>query len=966
MKKLLTLLTVIAVMVVGVTVLAVSVLADDAEPTYTGKLEDAKVLADLALSTPDDAKATAASVKALWSYLRVNKVNPAEEGYDAFVTVAVKAFAAGAVCELNTFDATLPNYYAKIPVSYASQYLAYQFQKVTPAAEDGGEATVETLTAAGVNLADIAFAPTSSASVTVPDNLVTVTDYYNVVKAVMDKKLEKTKQDLYEAAPLDEQPLADSMMLNTFDNREDITLTNADKGAVSYVKYLDEENTDGYYTIDFTNPSPAYTGSGAPYTGTYWNTAKLTKKGIIFQWDQTYFTQASHLTVSTTENSHNVIDPSTGKAKRVGATFITFSGGVIDVGGTKYDCIVPGEWTNIILVIDPATLMQKTYIDYEFVNERYVGPKDDFITVTHIRWGVSTGKTSVSFNNAVLYDGSAPRDVNFLTKMTADEQFAYFGTRLPADMTAEGVHYPSVHYAYSEIKKHIGEYFVESSGGSVAIRSYTGAIVKGEYIGGNAETRKTVESYYAFDPTLLNAKMMEQFTGEYIEKVNALLALERKYGNISARSKAVLEIENYAFTNEAYLDNANPAYAEATMTLEKVKAQVENDSLTLKFVEACELFNVLSSYRKKLEGFERMQNEWNTLGGEAGIDYTMTDPRLATALETYADAPAILEQLLRNENSKTIILYLTPTTEYKTSESWVENYATISKYLKKARPIIMTGMYNEDYKSSAGNLAELISWYETLEDYFYPRLQEEHASYLSVINEEYKASDKYIVKLGAYNRMKAYIAENELTIDETNSSIKKVLGEYNNYEAEIAMLKSEYAALLDDNAKAFVSVVRTLPVTSSYLEIKAAVDSATNYYYNMTSGSDETNAATVTYLAYANYIKLVEESTEQFVMLLSAYNEELTLAQKYTILSTATNLLPYVDTGVTIYVGEGEEKTVCDISKCLAEYDTYAAEYDVIKDSVNSETETLSDIICSLRANCESSGILAYFKQLSK
>ena len=214
--------------------------------------------------------------------------------------------------------------------------------------------------------------------------------------------------------------------------------------------------------------------------------------------------------------------------------------------------------------------------------------------------------------------------------------------------------------------------------------------------------------------------------------------------------------------------------------------------------------------------------------------------------------------------------------------------------------------------------------------------------------------------------MTQYITENEITIDPTHAQTKKILSEYSNYASEIEMLKNEYASLLDDNAKAFVSVVRTLPVTTSYLDIKAAVESASEYYYNMTVGSDETNAATVTYLEYANYIKLAESSTEQFVLLLDAYGEALTLSEKYAILSAATNLLAYVDAGVTVYVSDGEAESVADIDEYLARYESLAAEYNVIKDSVNGETETLNDVICSLRANCESSGILAYFRKLSK
>ena len=374
----------------------------------------------------------------------------------------------------------------------------------------------------------------------------------------------------------------------------------------------------------------------------------------------------------------------------------------------------------------------------------------------------------------------------------------------------------------------------------------------------------------------------------------------------------------------------------------------------------------MSSYRKKLESFNKMESEWLKMGGEEGIDFTIPDDRLAKAKAVYLGAPAELEALLKNENSKTLLVYLTPTLEYKTAESWADNYTTISRYLKKARPIIVTGMYNPNYVSEIGNLSELLSWYATMDEYFYPRLQEEHASYLSLINEEYKSSDKYIVKLGAYNRMTQYIAENEITIDYTHSQIKKIFGEYSNYASEIEMLKNEYSSLLDDNAKAFVSVVRTLPVTTSYLDIKAAVNSASEYYYNMTVGSDETNAATVTYQEYAEYIKLVETSTEQFVLLLDAYDGAATLAEKYAILSAATNLLPYVDTGVTVYAGEGEDLTTVDIAEYLTKYDTLAVEYNVIKDSVNSETYTLNDVICALRANCESAGILAFFKQLSK
>ena len=189
MKKLLTILTVVCVMVASVVGFALFAAADDdvADNTaYTGTIEDAVKRANAVLGATSDADITK-NVKDLDTYLIENPVKPDESAeYAAMVDLVEKAAAVGALVRLNSYNRESEFVYeAHTTLNWAARTL-----ETTPAAR---EYVIETLSAG--NHADFV-------KRTEGDERKTVGDLYDELKAHFDARLEAAKQTLFDAAPL--------------------------------------------------------------------------------------------------------------------------------------------------------------------------------------------------------------------------------------------------------------------------------------------------------------------------------------------------------------------------------------------------------------------------------------------------------------------------------------------------------------------------------------------------------------------------------------------------------------------------------------------------------------------------------------------------------------------------------------------------------------------------------------------
>ena len=713
-----------------------------------------------------------------------------------------------------------------------------------------------------------------------------------------------------------------------------------------------------YLYIDMTGSTIT---SSRPYT--HWSGTATDINNVVMQADLTYASEHTEISFSL------YMYAPTSK----GITFfaiknndIVFNQAGKDANGkscaagyTLKDVVVPGKWTNVIMTINDTDVA--VYIDYElvytstFTSSPVVGFQG--LRVQANGDGGTGASTGYGIRNCVVYQGDSPRALDRFKNMTSKDKFIYFCDFL----TKSGTTVPAQMYAYSQVGYLLPEFFTVDEG-------FEGSHIdeNGELVGGTVRTEdeniiKAIKQYYGYDYDGAIGKYKTENTAKYSELVDALENIDRRYNTIETRETAISDINKFVADYSdsdgviQYLDEDSSVYEAAKAKYNRAVKHLENDKRSFKFVENMEYFNNATVYKKKLQYYEKAIEVLNS----GVIDETITaagETRLDNAYAIYDGAPRTLEKMVYVANSKLLVMYIEYTQSYDTAESWVENYDLLSYPLGKAREIIKTGKYDPDYVEDGKSLASLLVWYDTINSYFYDKLQEEHIAYIKKLQERYTASDSYMEKLGICSEIERYVASADLDLD--NSELKLLLDKNEEYLAEIDGLEAPYIQQRNKKTELFVAVIKKLDVAEGYNEIKELLDEAVSYYYTMTVGAtdvitdEQITEAVNKYNYYIEYEKKVVESSADFKIIVARLDGATTYAEYYTVLVEAQPLLDYVSK---------------DIEGVRAAYDKYEMAYNSymsITSPARAEIQETQGSVISLRTGYCVSEILAIFAEL--
>ncbi len=706
------------------------------------------------------------------------------------------------------------------------------------------------------------------------------------------------------------------------------------------------------------------------------NTGGITT--MVMQTDITHFSTKGHLafypyvwynngasyggtSVFTMENGHLYMS-----SAGVGADGKSYKGNELVIK----DVIVPGKWTNVAVVLNVNKGVYDIYVDYEYVYSAKIAQSNvtGYYSVRAQVFGDGTGVSrGCSFKNTYVYQGTAPRDLSKFDSMSVAERFAYYGEHVSDSENTT----PSRIYAYSQMQINASTYFVPDEdymGSHVGVDENGNPIL----VGG---TVKTVDEnvinaliqFYSFDYDALLSTYKAENTAAYAEVIKSLTEATRRYSTITARNQAIKDIDKFLLPYQnsegelVYIDTDSDVYKDAKAKYDKAVAQLAADEASYEFVKVMESYNGSGIYNKKLSFYERAVELMKT----TIFDDTITDAgetRLEEAYAIYDRCPEELEAMVYKQNSKYLVMYIDYTMSFDTVESWEENYNHLSYPVSKAREIIKTGKYDVNYTEgtpgtdSYKSLAELLEWYELINDYFFAALQQEHIDYIIELQTKYTETESYMEKLGICNEIKRYTESAD--IDFNNAQVQILLQKNEEYLAEVDGLEESYIAQRNKRTELFVSVIKKLDVSEGYNEMKALLDEAVSYYYTMTVGAtdvitdEQITEAINKYNYYIEYEKKVVESSADFEIIVAGLDDATTYAEYYTVLAEVQPLLDYVSK---------------DIEGVRAAYDKYEMAYNSymsITSPAKAEIQETQGSVISLRTGYCVSEILAIFAEL--
>ena len=519
-------------------------------------------------------------------------------------------------------------------------------------------------------------------------------------------------------------------------------------------------------------------------------------------------------------------------------------------------------------------------------------------------------------------------------------------------------------YAYEWMKENVNKFYNPTEGNEYGYIDENGKLAGGTFIeGASKELISAVTDFYKFDYDVLLGEYKKENTDKYVELVNKFKDIKRLYDQIGSRETAKNNVDSYVLQNSdaqgviVFLDTDGDKFKEAYEKYTQLCIELENDKKSFEFVSAMEYYDTFKLYKKKADQYEVAKQ----LLRDNVYDQSIPDERLANALALYGKVPEQLDAMISVENSEYLVMYIEYTKQFDSITLWEQNYSKIDYAISKARAILSSGKYDKNYvevddDGNETSLAELISWYELINGYFYEKLQQEHIAYITELQQRYIETDSYMEKFGICNAIKSYIESADMDLEDTR--IKILIEKTEEYLSEIDALEGPYLAQRDKETELFISVVKMLDAAEGYNEISELIAEATNHYYSMTVGAtdavteEEFSAALEKYNYYIEYRNETADASEDFKLIVSKLSSDKKYSEIYRILKDASALVDYISKDI-----EGVSEAY---NKYSAAYDDYVA----VTSPVRAEIAETQSSVVSLRSGYGVAAIMSFFAGL--
>lgn len=624
--------------------------------------------------------------------------------------------------------------------------------------------------------------------------------------------------------------------------------------------------------------------------------------------------------------------------------------------------IVPGQWTRIALVYDAGKCEYSIYVDGILAQKgrdaKISGSITWYATALRINAINTDGDTAV-LDNFKFYQGSALRTYDRYLNMSNEEKFLTY-----ADIYSNEKLTPPVRLQAYEL------------GAQQLIYGFYDTAT-GDYLTDNQAINDVIDNkYLAFDYDAILSQYQEELMLEFWERVTALKNESRGF-EVSKRKSQLSSVQAFISANGNYLvkgawyeakdANGNVIerfdYNTLATVMENVSAQIAQDTLLKDFCAKMKRYDRASTTVAK----QRYYSEATLLREDPTFDTSLVkldvyNPAegvknsltLSVAWEMYVNAAAELDQMVRSDNSETIIKCVNVIKQYDTVEEWEANFDYVNSYVVIMREIINSGEYDDEVVG----FTDAKVFYDSVNEYFYNVLQESHVAILTAELDKFPLLKTYIEKIGFCLFIDEYIANND--IDYSNKKIKEVIDRYEIYIADIGAAEEDYQGVLDQNTKYFVNLVNELQTCIKYEDIKAKITEAATYLHTMNVGDPAAEAAVAIYEEYDARMKRYEESYRQFEIHTALIATCVTEDDMFEVLVNCNLYKADVDAILTgVAEDDNSSEMYANARAALAIYNAAYSVYNAKISGVNVNVSAILQLVVTLRDPAQIDNVVA-------
>ena len=617
--------------------------------------------------------------------------------------------------------------------------------------------------------------------------------------------------------------------------------------------------------------------------------------------------------------------------------------------------IVVGEWVRIMVIFDPVEFTYSVYVEGQYMSTQTAkytkGDVKDYVydlSKGHFRVGTNTNKGEYAVDNLKFYSGTNYRDIDKFDVMTDDELFLYYTNYFSDD--AKDLN--GRNFSYSYVEEHIANY--ASVDEETGVYSYIGAAED------DTELQLAVDTFFGFDLEELLASVRTENLATFKLYVEEVMAIERSTETISTRNLKIAEINEFITTYQNLIDkdydtdgDGQPDYRDYNSMLNQAKLELDYDNNAVLFTRYMTRYQMVST----VAALQRYYQRAYELVSQGLIDLELISNEdhparanfedLIEAYNIYLGAEAHINQLIKEEASKKIIICMSHISQYTTEEEWLANEEVMSKYIDMVKEEVLSRdengecLYDEKYEG----VREAVAFFNEAHGFFYAILQDRHVEYLTKVLDDISKTDAYIEKMGMIAMLERYLAGTE--VDYEDERIVSLINDMETCRAELELREADYAKILIQNAVYFVNLVEYMRTSSTYLEQKAYFDEAELYYYNMDITVEGARDAAVIYEKYAARFEIIKTASEAFIEAVAVYEACETEDDKYAALVNC------------YYYAENAEATYAGVADAM---NTYKAAYDAYMgyaEAVNAEVVASGNVVGSLRTNCGITEVIA-------
>ena len=452
--------------------------------------------------------------------------------------------------------------------------------------------------------------------------------------------------------------------------------------------------------------------------------------------------------------------------------------------------------------------------------------------------------------------------------------------------------------------------------------------------------------------------------------INALEA-ERTLSNYADRLALIVKAEEfYNSVGSLIARDSEGDFGEAVKIIKTLEVLIKGDEAAYNFVNWMKMFNSSVSYgaaasrlKSHYNNAEIYYNQIMALGEDYTVD-TLEEANAesyTTALADFLAAGDIVSDNIKAANSARFV-GIVSIMQRKSKGTWSLDGEDVEALWLRAFEIIL----DNNYDASGEDFAVAKVIFESANEYFYAKMQNEHIAVISAKLDSYNDSNMtYIDKAGICTYVERYIQLNEKYLDLDSIEIKREIARNDAYKLQLNTLVEDYKKLLVENAPKFMSVVKMAAHYSTYDMLKPLYDQATEYYYKMNIEGDGIEECIAQYEELRSLITSIERDSTAYIDIIygnvvdengeAIYKPMTEIDNKKDLYRSLTEAYLCFENLDITYPGAAEAKAV---------YDAKYKEYTENAITVNAELANAETTVYAVRGNWSFDTVVVFVKKL--